>query len=102
MGPDGPKDTFWDYYEAWLGARVSYDVDVYWAAEAIGIPADEVGEAYAGTARTDEEFAENLANELGLIPDNVEWPMTHIDWESAAASLMAEYTENDGFYFRDM
>lgn len=102
MGPAGPKDTFWDYYEAWAGARFRHDVEVYWAAEALDIPADEVREAYAGTARSDEEFAENLANDLGMIPDNVEWPMTHIDWESAAASLMSDYTENDGFYFRDL
>ena len=59
-------------------------------------------EAYAGTARSDEEFAENLANDLGLIPDDLAWPMSHIDWEGAARDLMMEYAENDGFYFRNL
>ena len=101
MAEAGPNETAWEYIEA-MGNKDKVNEAMWWAAEGLDIPADTVEEAYAGTARSDEEFAENLANDLGLIPDNVEWPMTHIDWESAAASLMSDYTENDGFYFRDM
>lgn len=101
MAEAGPSETAWEYIEA-MGNKDKVNEAMWWAAEGLDIPADTVEEAYAGTARSDEEFAENLANDLGLIPDNVEWPMTHIDWESAAASLMSDYTENDGFYFRDM
>ncbi len=101
MTETGPSETAWEYIEA-MGNKDKVNEAMWWAAEGLDIPADTVEEAYAGTARSDEEFAENLANDLGLIPDNVEWPMTHIDWESAAASLMSDYTENDGFYFRDM
>ena len=101
MAEAGPNETAWEYIEA-MGNKDKVNEAMWWAAEALDIPADDVEEAYAGTARSDEEFAENMANDLGLIPDNVEWPMTHIDWESAAAALMMYYTANDGFYFRDM
>ena len=103
MAEAGPSETAWEYIEA-MGNKDKVNEALWWAAEGLDIPADRVDEAYAGTARSDEEFAENLANELGLIPadDAMSWPMGHIDWEGAARDLMMDYAENDGFYFRNM
>ena len=101
MTETGPSETAWEYIEA-MGNKDKVNEALWWAAEGLDIPADTVEEAYAGTARTDEEFAENLANELCLIPDDLAWPMNHIDWEGAARDLMMEYAENDGFYFRNL
>ena len=45
-----------------------------------------------------EEYAEQLAEELDLIPADATWPATCIDWEAAADELQTEYTsvEFDG------
>jgi len=40
-----------------------------------------------------EEYARELADELGLIPDDVQWPFTCIDWERAADELRQDYSE---------
>ena len=42
-----------------------------------------------------EEFAEEEANELGLINNDSSWPFNHIDWEAAAEELQQDYTEID-------
>lgn len=38
------------------------------------------------------EYAEELAEELGLIPENASWPATYIDWEAAADALSQDYS----------
>lgn len=63
---------------------------------------DEAEEAYAGEFGSDEEFAENLAEELGMVPSDAAWPNNYIDWERAARDLMMDYFEQDGLYFRNM
>lgn len=68
--------------------------DTYWV--------DNAEEAYNGTFSDDAAFAENMASELGLVNENATWPNTHIDWEAAADSLMQNYTEQDGHYFRNL
>ncbi len=40
-----------------------------------------------------EEYAKELAEELGVISDKHEWPYTCIDWEEAANALQEDYTE---------
>ena len=39
-----------------------------------------------------EEYAEQLAEELDLIPADATWPATCIDWEQAARELRMDYT----------
>jgi antirestriction protein len=61
-------------------------------------------EAYAGEWESDEAFAQNLAEELGLM-DNVspdDWPYNNIDWTGAAVDIMHDYSESNGHYFRDI
>lgn len=40
-----------------------------------------------------EEYAEELADEMGVIDRDAEWPLNHIDWEAAADQLREDYTE---------
>jgi len=38
-----------------------------------------------------QEYAQDLAEECGLIPDDNKWPCTCIDWEHAAKELKYDY-----------
>lgn len=90
-------------------------------AESMGIPAEVVGEwvddydhddienalelceeAYSGQFNNDEDFARDMAEQTGALKDDNAWPYTCIDWEQAAKELMYDYTEIDGYYFRQM
>jgi len=64
--------------------------------------ADQVEEAYVGKYSTDENFAQELAEEIGALSDNEKWPYTCIDWKLAARELMYDYFEVDGYYFRNL
>lgn len=59
-------------------------------------------EAYHGEFDSDEDFAESLASDLGMIQENAEWPNNYIDWERAARDLMMDYSEQDRYYFRNL
>lgn len=39
-----------------------------------------------------EEYAEELAGDIGAINPTARWPLNHIDWESAAEELQQDYT----------
>lgn len=38
-------------------------------------------------------YAEELANDLGLIDGDADWPLTYLDWDAAADALKVDYTE---------
>ena len=58
-------------------------------------------ESYAGHFDSDTEFAEEMAEQCGLIDyQNLSWPHTCIDWEQAAKQLMWDYFKENGYYFR--
>ena len=38
-----------------------------------------------------QEYAQELAEDCGLIPDGLAWPLTCIDWEHAARELKYDY-----------
>ena len=44
------------------------------------------------------EYAMDLAYECGMVPDNLDWPLSCIDWDQAARELQMDYTpiEFDG------
>lgn len=60
----------------------------------------DIEEAYSGSYDSDEEFAEDMADQCGYKIPN-EWPFRCIDWEWAARELMCDYMEHDGHYFRN-
>lgn len=39
-----------------------------------------------------EDYARELADDIGAIPKGVSWPLTCIDWEKAARELQYDYT----------
>jgi len=62
---------------------------------------DAFEEAYAGRFCDDEDFAYDVAENLGFEqPD--EWPYSCIDWTRAARDLRFDYWESGGYYFRDL
>lgn len=61
----------------------------------------EFEESYQGKFKNKEEFAIDMAEGIGAIDTNVNWPSNCIDWEQASKELMIDYTEQDGHYFRN-
>lgn len=51
-----------------------------------------------------EDYARELAEDIGAIPDENRWPCTCIDWERAARELAMDYTtvsyQGDDYYIR--
>lgn len=39
-----------------------------------------------------EDYARELAEDTGMVSDDAEWPLRHINWFAAAAELRADYT----------
>jgi antirestriction protein len=65
-----------------------------------GYDLNSMQEAYQGQYDNDEDFAQQMAEDLGLIHENAGWPSYCIDWEQASSELMMDYFEIDGHYFR--
>lgn len=63
---------------------------------------EDMDEAYQGQYDSDEQFAKETAENLGEWPDNEKWPHYCIDWEYAARELMHDYSEHNGYYFRNI
>lgn len=87
------KDFFENYDD-------SYDIEIYEAAKYLDIPFSDVAEAYSGEFSNDEDFAEDMADQLGLTDRNAQWPQNCIDWEMAAKELMYDYCSHNNHYFR--
>ncbi len=51
-----------------------------------------------------EDYARDLAEDTGAIPDGAGWPLNCIDWEQAAKELAHDYSEIEfegaSYYFR--
>lgn len=84
----------------------SYDAEVYQAyIDLVGeeyATMEDCEEAYQGEYKDDEEFAYQLADDLGYLQKDVNWPYDCIDWERAARELMYDYMEENGHYFRNL
>ena len=70
------------------------------AAAELDIEPDMTAELYKGEHDNDEDFAYQLADDLGLVPEGNNWPSSYIDWSAAARDLMMDYGESGGHYFR--
>lgn len=56
------------------------------------------GDWYPSTLINDdyfEDYARQLAEDIGAIPDDTQWPCTCIDWEKAARELQVDYTSTE-------
>ena len=66
-------------------------------AEIVGMGGDEQwrGDWYpTGLIRDSyfEDYARELADDIGAIDRHAQWPTNHIDWKSAAEALQEDYT----------
>jgi len=78
------------------------DEDEVTYLESVKALEDEIGEDLDSAADNEPvmisddyftAYAEQLADDIGAIDSNAEWPLNHIDWEAAADELKADYTE---------
>jgi len=59
---------------------------------------DELQTCWQGEYSSDTDFAEELADNTGLIPESM--PHYWVDWEAIARDLlMGDFWETDGYYF---
>lgn len=62
---------------------------------------EDFNEAWAGEHDSDEDSAQDLAEELDMIDEKLGWPYSCIDWEHAARELlMSDYWSEGNYYFR--
>ena len=84
-----------DYYAS------HYDVDVFEAAHDCGIEFSDIDESYQGEYDSDEDFVQEIVEQHGWISDDFpSW--IYIDWERTAQSVMYDYDESNGHYFRNL
>lgn len=62
---------------------------------------EHLEESYSGSFRNDAEFAQDMADNVGPRMDDLQWPLTCIDWDQAAKELMYDYCKENGHYFRN-
>jgi antirestriction protein len=72
------------------------------AAYRLGIDPQYIEESYCGEFKSDEDFAQDFAEQIGAIPRDLSWPCSCIDWEHAAKELMYDHCSDDGHYFRNI
>ncbi|RJQ46850.1 MAG: hypothetical protein C4534_02050 [Gaiellales bacterium] len=65
------------------------------AVEATGYDFDQVleNEPIMINANYFAEYARELAEDIGAISGDLQWPLDHIDWDAAAEQLKSDYTE---------
>jgi len=64
----------------------------------LGIPLENILDAYIDSHDSDKDFAYQLAEDTGFVESNT-WPSNCIDWDQAAREIMYDYNEHDGHYF---
>ena len=92
--------NIWEFAEAF--AENDVDVEVIEAGLYCGVSPSDIEEAYQGEYKSDEDFAQEMADQLGAIDKNASWPMNCIDWKFAARELMYDYSSHMGHYFRNL
>lgn len=81
--PDGDPEEL-DMLEAILSELAGYGGDEEFDGD--GYPITLIAESYF------QEYAQNLAEECGMVNTNARWPMSCIDWEQAAWELQMDYS----------
>jgi len=94
MEEEGIDDSMFDACKAYLENFYPGDADSY--------DLSDFEEAYEGEYSSDEDFAREMADNTGAIDNNASWPNNCIDWEQASSELMHDYTESNGYYFRNV
>ena len=98
VGEYSIEASYWQYRAATDSSYL--DEAVFMTAAELDISPDMVEELYQGEYDNDEDFAYSLAEDIGLMREEVQWPYTCIDWVHAARELMYDYGASGGHYFR--
>ena len=115
-GKEGTAKLFQNFDKEFLlaiiehGAEVSgiedlineHGMDKLKAVMDCDVPFDFIDESYSGKFDSDRDFAMDMADQLGSIKQDESWPYTCIDWDKAARELMMDYSESNGYYFRNL
>lgn len=97
---EGPCD---DCLEGKVDSDISASVIREYISQTGDDDLSDIDEAYAGSFQSDEEFAQDMADNISSYdPRDLHWPLTCIDWEHAARELMYDYFSIDGYYFRNL
>lgn len=88
--------------DEYLEAVDKHGDEIVFAAAYLGIPLEDIDEAYHGEYDSDEAFARDIADQIGSFDKNQSWPHNCIDWEYAAKELMYDYAEYNNHYFRNL
>lgn len=59
--------------------------------ESAGVADWEYGETFIRDSYF-EDYARELAEDMGAVPADYSWPSSHIDWEAATVALQQDYT----------
>jgi len=92
------EEEFWTEY---LPAMTEHGAEKIAAAVACDVQIEDIDEAFAGQYDSDEDFVQDLPEEMGDIPkDFPAW--IHINWTATARDVMMDYSEDNGYYFRQL
>lgn len=92
----------WELYnEARELVDSHYSEDVVVAAMKLGITLERLEDAYSGSYESDEDFAQELWENMGYLDNLPAHVSGYIDWEKVARDLMIEYVQHDGHYFNN-
>lgn len=74
-------------------------IDCIGASDSIEDTIKAANDNFYGQYDSDEDFAQETAEQCGMIERNLSWPYTCIDWTYAARELMYDYYTSNGYYF---
>ena len=96
------EDDAFDILENLADAEKEHDYDVILAYFNLRgeIDRNDISDSYRGNFNSDEDFVQNLLEDTGDIPSDLP-SYIHIDWERTARDIMMDYSEDNGYYFRD-
>lgn len=92
-------DDLEDFCNVFYSDDNYYDFEVFEAAYGCDIPFEDVDEMYQGQWDSDEDFVRNLLEDTGDLPKDLPWYIA-IDWERTTETVMQDYVESNGHYFR--
>jgi len=78
-----------------------YEEDIIYKYLEEGYSLDDMQEAYQGQYSSDEDFVQQLLEDIGSVPSDLPH-YVYIDWTRTACDVMIDYFEIDGHYFRQL
>jgi antirestriction protein len=94
----GLSEELWQFNEVVSSSHL--DEDIILAAMECGFEPEEAEDRYVGSYASDADFAQELTEEVGYLPEELPaWIECHIDWEGVARDLMVDHSTSRGHYF---